>query len=65
MKNRCISEGGRLVSDLLELSDILNKEGFSVTVDIKKAFNSVNYLFLIAQLEKIGFGSEFIKWIKV
>ena len=65
MKNRCISEGGRLVSDLLELSDILNKEGFLFTVNIEKAFNSVNYLFLIAKLEKIGFGSEFIKWIKV
>ena len=28
VKNRCISEGGRLISDLLEMSEVLNKEGF-------------------------------------
>ena len=65
MKNRCISEGGRLISDLLEMSEVLNKEGFLVTIDIEKAFDSVNHHFLIAILEKIGFGTEFIEWIKV
>ena len=33
------------------MSKVLNKEGFLVTVDIKKAFNSANHLFLIAILE--------------
>ena len=36
LKNRCIREGDRLTSDLLEMSEVLNKDGFSVTVDIKK-----------------------------
>ena len=53
MKNRCICERGRLISDLLEMREILNKEGFLVTVDIKKAFDYVNHLFLINILEKI------------
>ena len=48
VKNRCISEGGRLISDLLEMSEVLNKEGFLVTIDIEKAFDSVNDHFLIA-----------------
>ena len=65
MKNRCISEGGRLISDLLEMSEVLNKEGFLVTIDIEKAFDSVNHHFLIAILENLGFGTEFIEWIKV
>ena len=64
VKNRCISEGGRLISDLLEMNEVLNK-GFLVTADIEKTFESVNHLFLIAILEKIGFGSEFIEWVKV
>ena len=64
-KNRYISEGGRLISDLLEMSKVLNKEGFLVTLDIEKAFDSVNHHFLIAILEKIGFGTEFIEWIKL
>ena len=65
VKNRCISEGGRLISDLLEMSKVLNKECFFVTIDIEKAFDSVNHHFLIVILEKIGFGTEFIEWIKV
>ena len=47
------------------MSEVLNKEVFLVTIDIEKAFDSVNHHFLIAILEKIGFGTEFIEWIKV
>ena len=32
VKNRCVSEGGRLISDNLEMGEVLNKEGFLVTV---------------------------------
>ena len=65
MKNRCISEGGRLISDLLEMSEVLNKESFLVKIDIEKALDSVNQHFLIAILEKLGFGTEFIQRMKV
>ena len=47
------------------MSEALNKEIFKVTIDIEKALDSVNHHFLIAILEKIGFGTEFIEWIKV
>ena len=60
-----MKEVGSLISDLLEMSGVLNKNDFSVTIDIEKAFDTVNHNFLIAILEKIGFGTEFIKWIKV
>ena len=36
-----------------------------MTLDIEKAFDSVNYLFLIAALEKYGFKEDFIKWIEI
>ena len=55
MKTRCVSEGGRLISNLLEMSEILNNESFLVTIDIEKAFDSVNHHFLIAILEKNRF----------
>ena len=64
-KNRCISEGGGLISDLLEMKECLNKEGFLVTVDIEKALDSVNHFLLIAVLEKMDFGTEFIEWTKI
>ena len=65
MKNRYTSERARLISDLLEMSEVLNKEGFLVTIDIEKAFDSVNHHFLIAILEKIRFGTEFIEQSRV
>ena len=65
VKNRCINEGGRLIPDLLEISKVLNKEDFLVTIDMEKAFDSVNHHFLIAMLVKVGFGTEFIELIKV
>ena len=36
-----------------------------MTVDIEKAFNFVNHVFLISVLEKFGFGKYFVKWIKI
>ena len=38
VKNRYISESGRLIYAVLETASTLNKKGFLVTVDIKKAF---------------------------
>lgn len=36
VKNRFISEGGRLIDDLLEFCDTFKKEGFLITIDIEK-----------------------------
>ena len=47
VKNRFISKSGRVISDILEISNTLALERFLVTVDIKKAFDSVNYCFLL------------------
>ena len=40
-------------------------EGFLVTVDIEKAFDSLDRNFLISTLEKYGFGINFILWVKI
>ena len=36
-----------------------------MTEDIEKAFDSINYCFLIKVLEEYGFEKDFIKWIKI
>ena len=41
MKKRCISEGGKLISDLLEISHVLNKQRFLVTAGIENTFEPV------------------------
>ena len=40
-------------------------EGFLVTMDIEKAFNSLDYKFLISVLQKFGFGQNFFSWIEI
>ena len=65
MKNRFIGEGGRLISDILEMSENLNLKGYIVTVDIEKAFDSLSHSFLLACLKKYGYGNDFIKWVEM
>ena len=36
-----------------------------MTIDIEKAFDSIDHCFLIRVLEKYGFEKDFIKWIKI
>ena len=56
---RCISESGRLISDVIEMA------GYLVTIDIEKAFDSLDHTFLEVVLKKQGFGPYFIDWIKI
>ena len=62
---RFISEGGRLISDLLEINDTLKLNGLLATIDIQKTFDSVDHSFLISTLERYGFGNRFVKWVNI
>ena len=61
VNNRFISESGRVISDVLEITNSLNIEGILMTVDIEKAFDSINHSFLMCVLKKFGFGNNFRK----
>ena len=47
------------------MCDILDISGYLVTMDIEKAFDSLDHDFLLFVLKKFGFGENFIHWIKV
>ena len=47
------------------MCDILDIPGYLVTMDIERAFGSLNHDFLLNVLKKFGFGEKFIHWIKV
>ena len=64
VQNRCISETGRLISDILEIADTSNLKGYLVTIGIERAFDSLNHSFLMAVLKKIGFCPSFLEWIE-
>ena len=64
VKNRFIGENGRLISDIIEVADLFNIEDYVVTMDIEKAFDSLDYTFSIQVLKINGFGKTFIRWVE-
>ena len=65
VQNRNIGESGRLISDIIEIANSQKMESFLVTMDIEKAFDSLDHTFLISVLKKFGFGQIFISWIEI
>ena len=47
VQNRYIGEAKRLISNMLDISDKLSGDGYLVTVDIEKAFDSLDHQFLL------------------
>ena len=64
VEGRFISQNGRLIYDILEACELFGVEGYLVTVDIQKAFDSINHCFLQSVLKKYGFGENFIHIVK-
>ena len=58
VKNRYIGKAGRLISDILDISEKLEKlsiGGYLVTADIEKTFDSLDHEFLPVVFKKIAF----------
>ena len=53
-----------MISDIIELSDFFNTDGFLVTMDTEKVLDSLNHPFLQSVLKKFSFGTSFINWIE-
>ena len=65
VQNRNIGESGRLISDIIEIANIRQMEGFLVTMYVEKAFDSLDHKFLISVLKKSGFCQNFISSIEI
>ena len=50
---------------MLDVTEKFKTKGYLVTIDIEKAFDSLDHSFLQTILEKFGFGTNFIDWIKI
>ena len=59
VNNRFITESGRLIFDVLEITNSLDIERLSVTVDKEKAFDSINHSFLLCVLKKMDLATNF------
>ena len=65
IKGRFLGESVRLISDIFETTKSFNIEGYILTIDIEKAFDSVEHQFLFKALEKFGFNGYFLDWLKI
>ena len=54
VQNRNIGESGRLISDIAEITNTRQMEGFLVTMDVEKVFDSLDHKFLTSVLKKLG-----------
>ena len=55
VKNRFIGESGRLIADIIEITDVLNKEGFLVIMYIESSFDSLDHSFVIFVLKNVWY----------
>ena len=65
LKDRFIGEGVRLISDILEIKEDLQMEGFLLTIDFQKAFDSLNHNFLLETCKAFGFPPNMLNWINI
>ncbi len=63
MKEHFIGTNIRSVQDFI--TDVKNKDLVVLFLDFRKAFDSVNHLFLITLLANIGLPAEFILWVLI
>ena len=62
-QNRQIGENGRLISDVIDFTKT-KRCNFLVTMDLEKAFDSIDHNLLIFSLKKYGFGQSFTQRLK-
>ena len=50
---------------MFDVTEKFKTKGYLVTIDVEKAFDFLGHSFLLTTLEKFGFGTNFIDWIKI
>ena len=65
LKGRFIGNNIRLTCDIFEYAEIFNKPGAIIMLDYEKAFDTLEWPFIISVLKHSNFGDYFINWIKI
>ena len=65
IKGRYIGENVRLISDIMEQTQVNNTPGILISVDFKKAFDSLEWSFIQSALKKFNFGDSLRKWVEI
>ena len=62
---RYISENVAFLRDVVELANEYNLPVALLSLDQERAFDTVDWPFLFATLAKMGFGDNFIRWVRL
>ena len=64
LTGRYIGDNIRLIIDLIEYTNTHDIPGAILLLDIEKAFDSVEHMYLFKVLEHFNVGTEFVNWMK-
>ena len=64
VKGRYIGGNIRLISEIMEYTSLQILPGILTSLDFRKAFNSIEWPFIMKTLDHFNFGSDIKRWIK-
>jgi len=64
VKDRFIGEAIRCIFDIMDFTAKENIPGLLLFIDFQKAFDSLEWEFLIESLKKFNFDRDFLQWVK-
>ena len=65
IRNRYIGNNARFLQDIIDLSENWNIPCALLSLDFQKAFDSLDWGFMLKCLKTYNFGEHFIKWIEI
>jgi len=65
IKNRFIGYNIRQIQDIIDYAELVKIDGAILFLDFKKAFDTLEWDFLLQVLCKFGFKANFINWVKL
>jgi len=65
VKGRYIGENVRLIMDIMSYTEEKNIPGVALFIDFRKAFDTIEWDFLLDSLNKFNFGPDVINWVKI
>ena len=65
IKTRYIGDNAQLVNDIIDYSEKYETPGIILSLDIQKAFDTIEWNFMYKSIEKFNFGKNLINWIGI
>ncbi|GJY21854.1 cysteine-rich receptor-like protein kinase [Tanacetum coccineum] len=65
IKGRYILDGVLIANETMEFLKKKKEKGLVFKVDFEKAYNSINLIFILDLMKRMGFGEKLCKWVEI